>query len=266
MMAAAGGSWLAQRRPAALRIMGIVAVAASLGGCATKQDIKLLRAEMVGMQARQDSLFRVMQQQNRMLLDTVRSSFNLQQNVRGDLGHQIGQLNQNLARLEALVGQQAQQSSDLRGLFDEYLRNAPRTGAAGGGGAGGAAVSAADAREYYDLGMQKVGEGSFASARIAFEALLREHPQDPMAADAQFQLAETYHLEGNRDRAITEHEKVPQQWPSSPRAPQALFRAGVLAQEGGNNNRARDFFNRVVGRYPQSDEARQAQTRLRTIR
>jgi tol-pal system protein YbgF len=264
MMAAAGRSWLAQRRPAALRITGIVALAAVLGGCATKQDIRLLRAEMVGMQERQDSLFRVMQVQNRMLLDTVRSSFNLQQNVRGDLGHQIGQLNQNLARLEALVGQQAQQSNDLRSLFDEYLRNAPRAG--GGGGAGGAAVSAADAREYYDLGMQKVGEGSFASARIAFEALLREHPQDPIAADAQFQLAETYHLEGNRDRAITEHEKVPQQWPNSPRAPQSLFRAGVLAQEGGNNNRARDYFNRVVGRYPQSDEARQAQTRLRTIR
>jgi tol-pal system protein YbgF len=263
MMGVAGRNGRLQQGRAVLRMAAAVALLAPLAGCATKQDVKLLRAEVVSMQERQDSLFRVMQQQNRMLLDTVRSSFNLQQNVRGDLGHQITQLNQNLARIEALVGQQAQQGADLRAVIDQLLTAAPRNGFGGGAAAG---VSAEDARTYYELGMQKLAEGSYASARIGFEGLLREFPADPLAADAQFQIAESYQLEGNRDRAISEHEKVPQQWPDSPRAPLSLFRAGVIAQESGNNNRAREFFQRVVGRYPQSDERRQAEARLRQLR
>jgi tol-pal system protein YbgF len=243
-----------------LRAVATAGLLLPLAGCATKQDVRLMRAEMVNMQERQDSLFRVMQQQNRMLLDTVRSSFNLQQNVRGDLGHQITQLNQNLARIEALVGQQAQQGADLRTVIDAMLAG-PRPG-----GAGAAGVSAEDARTYYELGMQKLAEGSYASARIGFEGLLRDFPNDVLAPDAQFQIAESYQLEGNRDRAISEHEKIPQQWPDSPRAPLSLFRAGVIAQESGNNNRAREYFQRVVGRYPQSDERRQAEARLRQLR
>lgn len=263
MQRAAGGSRGPQRGRTVRRTVATVGLLLPLAGCATKQDVKLLQAEMVVMQVRQDSLFRVMQQQNRMLLDTVRSSFNLQQNVRGDLGHQITQLNQNLARIEALVGQQTQQGADLRAVIDQLLMAGPRLGTPGAGGTG---VSAEDARTYYELGMQKLGEGSYASARIGFEGLLRDYPADPLAPDAQFQIAESYQLEGNRDRAISEHEKVPQQWPDSPRAPQALFRAGVIAAESGNNNRAREYFQQVVGRYPQSDERRQAEARLRQLR
>jgi tol-pal system protein YbgF len=250
-------------RRAALHCALLALLLAPLGACATKRDMRDLRDEIIVMQLRQDSLFRVMQMQTRTLLDTVRVSFDLQQNVRGDIGYQITQLIQRLGTVEELLNQQQVQFTDFRQRSEQILR-------AGAGGAAMAPAPAAggsgeDARTYYELGMQKVAEGSYATARLAFEGLLSTFASDPMAPDAQFQLAETYYLEQNYDRALEELEKVPQQWPASPRAPQALLRAGVIAQERDDAPRARRYYEQVVQRYAGSDERRQAEQRLRSL-
>lgn len=266
MMQPAGSSWKATRRRATLFAV-TAALVAPLAACATKRDLKDLRDEVIVMQMRQDSLFRVMQMQTRMLLDTVRVSFDLQQNVRGDIGFRMTELLQRLQTVEELLGQQQVQFAEFRQRSDQILR-------AGGGslsapGAtplpGGSAAAGEDARTYYELGMQKIAEGSYATARLAFEGLLREYPQDALAPDAQYQLAETYNLEGNAERALDELERVPQQWPTAARAPQALLRAGIIAEEQNDHARARRSYEQVVQRYRDSDERRQAEARLRNL-
>jgi tol-pal system protein YbgF len=208
-------------------------------------------------------MLRAMQRHNQMLLDTIRSSFNLQQNVRGDLSHQMNQLLQRLMTVEELLGQQQQQMAEFRRLAGQPV----------GGGIGALPITApppgtapgGDAETLYELGIQKIGEQSYASARIAFEELLRGHAAHPRAPDAQFHLAETYYLEGNHERALSELERIPQQWPAAARAPQALFRAGVIAQERNDVARARRYYTQVVQAYGNSDERRQAEARLRTL-
>jgi TolA-binding protein len=182
----------ATRRRAALRIVVLAALVAPAAGCATKGDVRDLRDEIIMMQVRQDSLFRVMQMQTRMLLDTVRVSFDLQQNVRGDIGYQITQLLQRLVTVEELLSQQQVQFAEFRQRSEQILRAGAAAQGGGFAAAAAAGASGEDARTYYELGMQKLAEGSYATARMAFEGLLREFAGDPMAAAAQFQLAETY--------------------------------------------------------------------------
>src|SRR5690606_20791356 len=121
------------------------------------------------------------------------------------------------------------------------------------------------AEEFYALGVQKLGEGAYATARAAFQQVIREYPNDPRAADAQYQLAESYYAEQEYGEALSALELVPRQWPSSARAAGALYRAGVIAEEMGNRSRAREYYQEAVQRYPDSDEARQAAARLRAI-
>src|SRR5690606_11115575 len=74
------------RRSASLCALGL---AVALGGCATKNDLKQLRDQVVVMQARQDSLFRLLEQQNRDIIDSLRAGGELMMLVRGELGYQL---------------------------------------------------------------------------------------------------------------------------------------------------------------------------------
>ena len=240
-----------------------LAAALLLPGCATKRDLRDLRDELVSLQLRQDSMFRETQAQNRLLLDTLREAFAAQLDQRGQTSHRFTQLEQSLVRLEEMVNQ----SQLMMAQLTERLDRVPPPPAAGvpsdpatlGG------LSNAEAQSMYDAGVAKIDEGAYATARTAFEELLRQYPNDPLAPDAQYQLGETYAREENFDRAIEELQKVELNWPRSPRAMQALLRAGVISEERGELDAARMFYQQVLQRSPNSDAAREAQRRLQAI-
>jgi tol-pal system protein YbgF len=116
------------------------------------------------------------------------------------------------------------------------------------------------------MGMTSMQEQSWAAARVAFQAVLDNFPADPLAPDAQYQIAETFAAEGDTVRAVAELEKVEANWPRATRAPAALLRAGVLSEESGKKAAARAFYNKVVQQFPGKDEERIARERLNRIR
>jgi tol-pal system protein YbgF len=246
------------------RALALLALAAALlPACATKRDLRDLRDEMVTLQASQDALFREIQAQNRLLLDTLRSSFAAQLDQRGQTTHRFTQLEQSLVRLEEMVNQTQLLMAQLNERLDRVP--APSPGGLPVDPSLGGGVSDTQARTMYDAGVAKIDEGAYSTARSAFEELLRQYPNDPLAPDAQYQLAETYAREEDFDRAIEELRKVEQQWPRSPRAPQALLRAGVISEEREEVDVAREFYRQVQQRYPASDAAREAERRLQAI-
>ena len=248
----------AMRRAARSLAAGLCA-AVVVSGCATKKDLKQLRDEIVVMQARQDSLFREMQRQNRMLLDTIRTAFVMQADAQGqtsfrfnELANQVSRTEEVLVQLQTLVGQ----------LMDRLNRPVPAASSQPGAPAG----SSGDAADAYAMGMASMQEQSWAAARYAFETILTQFASDPVAPDAQYQLAETFAAEGDTVRAVAELEKVEANWPRAPRAPTALLRAGVLSEESGNKSAARNFYNRVIQQFPGKDEERIARDRLNRLR
>lgn len=242
-----------------LSCLAWAALAAVLAGCATKKDVRTLQQTVLELQARQDSLLGQIQAQNRILLDTLRATGETLVRVRGDLAHQILQLEQQLIQIQELTGQSQRRLAELRQQMEsrgqELGQPAARPDTA-------ATPASGTAEQLYGIGVQQLQRGAAQTARRAFEQVVREHPLHERAPDAQFNVAETYVLEKQYDTALREFERVVELFPNSARAPTALYRAGLISEEQGNIAKAREYFQRVVSSYARSDEARLARERL----
>jgi tol-pal system protein YbgF len=238
-----------------------------LGGCATKSDVRVLRTDLQRMQLRQDSVLREIQRQNTQLLDSIRATISLTVSASGTTAAQLRQFQQNVDQLGQLTGQVMGTLNRIEqrlSLLEQRPGGMPG-GVPGGGVSGGGVSGGGTAEQYYTTGMQKLSEGSFTAARLAFEQLIAEFPQHERAPEAQFQLGQAYFMSEQYDDAYGAFDAVAERWPDAPRAPAALFRAGAIAKERRDFPRARTYFERVRQRYPSSDEARQAQRELSSL-
>jgi tol-pal system protein YbgF len=240
---------------------GLLAVAAPLllSACATKGDVRNMRWDLERMQARQDSVLFEIQRQNQLLLDSIRASIALTVDARGTTAAQLRQFETNVSQLGQLVGQVMGSLSRIEQRLTG-LDQRP-----GGAAAGGSAPGGGTAEEYYGTGLQMMSQQSYATARMAFEQLIREFPEHERAPDAQFQVGQAFYHEQQFDSAYAALERVAEQWAEAPRAAAALFRAGAIAEERRDFARARRYFERVRSAYPRSDEARQAQQKLQSL-
>jgi tol-pal system protein YbgF len=241
----------------ALLVAGLFTVT----GCATKKDVRTLQGELLAMRARQDSATRVLQRENRMLLDSLRKAMNITQDASGQTSHRFQQLEATLAETQGLVAQVMQMGQELAARLDAF-----GTQQQGGLRPGGvSAAGGGDAEEYYTAGTEKMAEGAYGTARLAFQQLLREFHDHARAPDAQFQVGETYAGEKNYEQAVRELEVVAEEWPNSERAPQALYRAGIIAADSlspKQPRKARELLQRVVDTYRDSPSAGPARTKL----
>lgn len=232
-------------------------------GCATKRDMKDLRAEVIALQARQDSLMRMLMAQNRMILDSLQVNAELVMRVRGELGYQVQQVGEQVLQVQELTGQNDRRLAELRARWEEQSQQfgagpatAQTPAPTGDGG---------EAEQLYSLGMEKLEEGATATARTAFEQIVANHSTHDLAPDAQYQIGETYFAERDYESALRELERVLELFPNSPRAAQALYRMGVISEQRGNISRAREYFTRVQAGYPTSEAARLAGDALRRL-
>lgn len=255
------------RRGAALLLLALVGT-----GCATKRDVRDLRTDMTRMADRQDSIYRLLQMQNREILDSLTVTTEQMLNVRGELAAQLSRLQRQLEEVSTLTGQVQIRLNQLDQSLAEAARNVDTSGLTGGeGGEGGGGASGGDpgtysqAQELYDAGVEQVDRGNAATARQAFQLVVDSFPASPVAADAQRQIGETFAMEREWDRALQAFDRVVERYPDSEAAPVALYRAGVISEERGNIDRARQYFNRVRSGYPSSDAGRLAEEALRRL-
>lgn len=245
-------------------------VAAVLSGCATKGDIRDVRQDLTRLQARQDSIYRLLQSQNREILDSLQVTTERLLNVRGELADQLTQLQDQLVQVGQLTGQVQVRLNQ----FDQQLASlvgqaaATGAGAATGGdepGGAGAAAGANMAQTYYEIGQEQMGRGNAQTARQAFMAVVDTFPDHPAAPDALRQVGETHVMEGELDEALAAFDEVVRRYQNSDAAPRALYRAGVIAEQQGYTDRARQYYRRVVSGYPASDARRLAEAALDRI-
>jgi tol-pal system protein YbgF len=240
-------------------LAALMGAAVLLSGCATKRDVRTIQDDIQLMQMRQAELLRDLQQQNRLLLDSIRHTMTLTQDVRGATASQLRQFEQNVDQLGNLVSQVmgtlTRIEQRLAALEQRAAAPAPGAVTTGGG----------TADEYYEAAMQRMTSQSWGSARALFEQLVTEFPAHEQAPNAQYHIGETYYQEKAYDDAYRELEKVAQQWPTAPRAREALMRAGEIAEEQKDNARARQFYTQVRDRFSGTEEARLAQRKLQAL-
>lgn len=242
------------------RLLALALVFLTLTGCATKRDLRDLRAEMVTLQLRQDSLFQILQAQNDLLMDSISGNREIILTARGETARQLLAMEDQLVQIQELTGQSQRRINELRQQMESRADRIDEP-ASPGTGTQPATPSGNDPEQIYQLGRSQLERGNARTARQAFETLLSQHATHRLAPDAQYGIAESW-IQEDPARALREFERVQELFPSSPRAPAALYRAGVVSRDRNDNAKAREYFQRVVRGYPGSEEARAASEAL----
>jgi tol-pal system protein YbgF len=237
------------------RLLALALAASVLGGCATKRDLRDLRAEVDSLRVSQEALLRAIQRQNAAILDTLAAK---DVRLRGDLTNQLVQIERQLVQVQELTGQGQQRLVELREALrqrEEALR-AQAT----------AAPVAGNPDELFATALDALQRGSYTTARAGFEEFVQSFPRDPRAAEAQLYTGEALERAKDLPGALAAYARVLELFPDSPRAATALYRAALLELERDNRDRARDMLRQVTVAYPRSPEAGQARERLQNLR
>ncbi len=249
------------------RLIALAALLPFAAGCvATKQDVEELRLDMTDQRAHQDSIFRVLVARTEAMLDSL-SDQNVR--LRGDFANRLVAIERQLVQIQELSGQNQAQLAGLRQQIEQSAAEARRAQEAAQAAsrddeaAGG--EEAGDPQELFDASLAALRRGSVGTARAGFEEFLTSHPQHRLAADAQYNIGQSYEQGREPANAITAYGRVVELYPTSARAPAALLRMGRLELGRGNRTQARTHFNAIVQRYARSPEVADARTELQRM-
>jgi tol-pal system protein YbgF len=93
-------------------------------------------------------------------------------------------------------------------------------------------------------------------AEASYKAFLGQYGHDPKAPQAQFELGETYYVQGRYKDAGKAYLKTYKSWPKSSVAPQALLRLGMSLNRLGMRKKACAVWKQLRQRHPGSRAAR----------
>ncbi|MBP8822216.1 MAG: tetratricopeptide repeat protein [Flavobacteriales bacterium] len=127
--------------------------------------------------------------------------------------------------------------------------------------AGAAARDYAQYQKGVCQGLEKKNDQKIATLK----QLLRDKPNSQYAADAKFQLGETYLNMGKDAEALDFYKQVTGQHPNSPHVRQSMLQSALIDKRQGRTAQALDGFKAVVAKYPTMDGSREALTGIESI-
>ena len=263
------------RSPAA-RVLAAVAAVITLGGCATKSDIRDLQTEIAGelrtLAARQDSLMTLLRTEAMSTQDTLRNQSEQIFDFRGGITVQLNAIARSLTTLEALVGENQRgiagvrdQLANMRRLPTTAQSLPPGTARPGGRGAETIGGVGGSADQLWDVARDQHSRGSYSTAQRAYRDFLAEYPDDARAPDAYFHLGDILTLQDRPEDALEAFQEIQALDPLSPKVPDALYRIARLQIDMGDTEDAKATLQRIIGTYDGTIMARVAQDLLDDI-
>jgi tol-pal system protein YbgF len=209
---------------------------------------------------------------NLAVQDTLRGQSDALFESRGDIVRLLMEIEQELITLQELTGQNQRALATIRDLLEtqrasgvnprrtdtepgqvmdsEFNRNPPRT---------------STAVEMYNVAATNFNRGNNSTARAAFQQFLREYPNDALAPDAHYFLADILVQEERYEEAIQAFLEIRRLFPTADRVPRALYRVGTTYIELGQLDDARVYLDLVVNTWPDTEAASAARDRLNEI-
>jgi tol-pal system protein YbgF len=261
------------RRVPALLLAALVAGGAT-GGCVSKGDVQMVQADVALLKAesaRRDSaraaqLTQVIQLQQH-IMDSLTVSRQALGQLKGDIGTDLYNIQQQLVQLQELTGQSQQRLTELRTQLEargaQQSLSTPSVPAPGDS-ARPESTANTSADQMYEASLAQLRRGSTSTARIGLREMLRAYPTSARAPDALYFIGQSFAAE-NPDSAAAYYSQVADKYPTSPRASSALYNLGLLAERRKESAKAKDAYQRLVQKYPQSDEAALARDRLKAL-
>jgi tol-pal system protein YbgF len=121
-----------------------------------------------------------------------------------------------------------------------------------------AAEHPTDKAAVYALALKKLDGGDPARARELLTDFLARFKGDPLCANAQYWLGETWYAEKKYNDAIAEFQRVLKEYKGSEKVPDALLKIGLSFTSQGDCQKALLFFDEVVQSHKSTPAAKAA--------
>jgi tol-pal system protein YbgF len=259
-------------RSAAARVLATAAVL-TMGGCATKADIRDLHTELRDLAIRQDSLMSELRRETLNTQDTLRDQSNQLFDFRGAIARQLQDISQSLTRLEAMVGENQRGIAGVRDQLANMRRTpvsvTPSIGdsaSAESGAAGPPTQTTGDAQAVFNAAVTQFNNGSLTTARLGFEQFLQMYPNNELAPDAQFYIADILQKNDRNDDALAAFQKIRELYPTSKKVPEALYRVALLQIDMGKKSDARTTLQLIINTWPEAEVTDLARDKLKELR
>ncbi|KZD00850.1 MULTISPECIES: tol-pal system protein YbgF [unclassified Thalassospira] len=125
-----------------------------------------------------------------------------------------------------------------------------------------AAATTGTPEEQYREAFGLLRKQDFQAAEQALGSFVSNHPNDPLAGNAQYWLGETYYVRGQYENAAIAFTEGFQTYPDSTKAPDNLLKLGMSLANLGKNEDACTAFGHLIDNFPNAsnvvlDRARQ---------
>ncbi len=107
--------------------------------------------------------------------------------------------------------------------------------------------------ERYNFAFSLLRKSEFDRAEQAFTEFLAAHPDDDLAANAQYWLGETFYVRNQFDAAAAAFLQGIKQYPASTKAPDTLLKLGITLRELGQPAEACNTWNELLRSFPDAD-------------
>ncbi|WP_319775127.1 tol-pal system protein YbgF [Breoghania sp.] len=111
------------------------------------------------------------------------------------------------------------------------------------------------ARAEYDEAYAMVLNGQYDQAARSFQAFLATHPDDPLAANAQYWLGESYFGRARYRDAADAFLKTYTDYPDNEKAPDSLLKLGLSLNGLGQKDAACATYSELLSKYPNASGA-----------
>jgi TolA-binding protein len=117
----------------------------------------------------------------------------------------------------------------------------------------------------FQRGMIQGLQGSLDAKISTLNEVLSRFPNSDFADDASFEIAYTYFLKNDGDKAKSDLQAMIDKYPRSSYIPRALSTVGLIDYNADKEDLAVESFKRVIKDYPQTEEAKQALKQIEKI-
>ena len=244
----------------------------TFSGCATKGDIRDVQDEIRASANIQRLALEELSGMNLAVQDTLGRQSDQAFESRGETNRRLLGLEQELLTIQELLRMNQQSLMTIRDLLESQRSGGVslmRTDTEPGQRVDVDPVPSGDRAggpvEMYNTAIRAFNNGSLTTARRAFQQFLRDYPDDELAPDAHYYLAEILVQTDQLEEAILAFLRIPEFFMTAEKAPEALYRVGVIYITLDELDDARRYLERVVISYPGTDAAALAQEKLDEI-
>jgi len=262
-------------------ILIVILFVLSIAGCATQDDVNIIKMNMFALQKDFSELEKGIQ--------TDKASGKDLRKNQADMGADIIELRQKIQELRGITeelnvkiehlkiedsnGEKLKLLSDNLedvkervSIVEGYLGSGKKKTVTENETGEAPLKKSIDKEQIYSEAYRIFKDGNYGVAREKFAEFLKSFSDTEYSDNAQFWIGECYYFDGKYEEAILEYEKVVRNYPDGNKVPNALLKQALSFLKLEDKSSSKLLLQRVIKEYPNTNAARIARAKLVEIK